>query len=124
MNRLKVQELADKFIQENNPTGWFEELYSQAKGDSQQIPWADLTVNHNNLTESLKINQIQGKGILLIICRGREVEEEIKNLPYPLTKKELSFFEELGLNKITFEDYLESENQTVRRFRIQYSKVI
>lgn len=32
----------------NDPTGWFEELYSSAKGDESAIPWADLKVNSNS----------------------------------------------------------------------------
>ena len=54
----KVRELANQFIQQGNPTGWFEPLYSQAKGDTSQIPWADLIVNPN-LSEWLEKNQIE-----------------------------------------------------------------
>ncbi len=217
MSRTKAGQLAAKFIQQNNPTGWFEELYSQAQGDSQEIPWADLTANHN-LVQWLDANHIQGNdrtalvvgsglgddaealsqigfkvtafdiapsaiawsqkrfpdsrvkylvadalkfkkswdnkfnfilesytlqavpdyirqqimkniakylkplGTLLVICRGREVTEELNNLPYPLTKEELTLFEKLGLKNITFEDYIDKENPSIRRFRIQYTK--
>ena len=217
MSRTKARQLAAKFIQQNDPTGWFEELYSQAKGDSQEIPWADLTVNPN-LAQWLDVNQIQGNdktalvigsglgddaealsqigfevtafdiapsaiawsqkrfpdsrvnyvvadalkfekswekkfdfilesytlqsvpdyirqqimqnmtkylrllGTLLVICRGREITEEANDLPYPLTKEELTLFEELGLKNITFEDYIDKKNTPTRRFRIQYTK--
>ncbi|MGK7893932.1 MAG: class I SAM-dependent methyltransferase [Xenococcus sp. (in: cyanobacteria)] len=217
MSRTKARQLAAKFIQNNDHIGWFEELYSQAKGDSQEIPWADLTANHN-LTQWLDTNYIQGNdrtalvvgsglgddaealsqigfevtgfdiapsaiawsqkrfpdskvkylvadalkfekswenkfdfilesytlqavpdyirqqimkniakylkplGTLLVICRGREVTEELNDLPYPLTKEELTLFEKLGLKNITFEDYIDPENPPVRRFRIQYTK--
>lgn len=217
MSRTKARQLAAKFIQQNDPTGWFEELYSQAKGDSQEVPWADLTVNPN-LAQWLDANHIQGDdqtalvvgsglgddaealsqigfevtgfdiapsaiawsqkrfpvsrvkyvvadalkfekswenkfdfileaytlqsvpdyirhqimknmtkylrplGTLLVICRGREITEEVNDLPYPLTKEELTLFEELGLKNITFEDYIDKKNSPVRRFRIQYTK--
>ena len=217
MSRTRARQIAAKFIQQNDPTGWFEELYSQAKGNSQEIPWADLTVNPN-LAQWLDANHIQGDeqtalvigsglgddaealskigfevtgldiapsaiawsqkrfptskvkyvvadalkfektwenkfnfilesytlqsvpnyirqqimknitkylrplGTLLVICRGREITEEVNDLPYPLTKEELILFENLGLNKITFEDYIDQENSLVRRFRIQYTK--
>ncbi len=217
MSRTKARQLAAKFIQQNDPTGWFEELYSQAKGDSQEIPWADLTVNPN-LAQWLDVNQIQGNdktalvigsglgddaealsqigfevtafdiapsaiawsqkrfpdsrvnyvvadalkfekswekkfdfilesytlqsvpdyirqqimqnmtkylralGTLLVICRGREITEEANDLPYPLTKEELTLFEELGLKNITFEDYIDKKNTPTRRFRIQYTQ--
>ena len=217
MSRTKARQLAAKFILQNDPTGWFEELYSQAKGDSQEIPWADLTVNRN-LAQWLDANQIQGNdktalvvgsglgddaealskigfevtgfdiassaiawsqkrfptskvkyvvadalkfektwenkfdfilesytlqsvpdhirqqimknitkylrplGTLLVICRGREITEEINDLPYPLNKDELALFEQLGLKNITFEDYIDKKNPPTRRFRIQYTK--
>ncbi len=34
--------MADQYISNNNPTGWFEALYNQAKGDSSAVPWANL----------------------------------------------------------------------------------
>lgn len=217
MSRTKARQLATKFLEQNDPTGWFEKLYSQAQGDSQAIPWADLTANPN-LTQWLDANGIQGNarkalvvgsglgddaealskigfevtafdiapsaiawsqkrfprsrvdyvvadalkfqqswennfdfilesytlqavpndirqqimknitkylkpwGLLLVICRGREITEELNGLPYPLTKEELALFKELGLNQIKLEDYIDQENPPVRRFRIQYTK--
>ncbi len=216
--RNKVRELANQFIQQGNPTGWFETLYSQAKGDTSQIPWANLVVNPN-LSQWLETNQILGggkkalvvgcglgddaealaqrdftvtgfdisasaiawckqrfpdsqvnyvvanalnrepswqedfdfilesytlqavpslvrnqiiktiveylapQGTLLIICRGRDKLEDIARYPpYPLTQEELTVIEELGLKKVTLEDYIDSETSPVRRFRIQYFK--
>ncbi len=217
MNRTKARQIAAKFIEQNDPTGWFEELYSQANGNSQEIPWADLTANPN-LTRWLDANYIQGNdkkalvvgsglgddaetlselgfevtafdiapsaiawsqkrfpaskvkylvadalklekswenkfdfilesytlqavpdfirqqiiknitkylkplGTLLVICRGREITEELTDLPYPLTKEELALFKELGLKQITLEDYIDKEDPPVRRFRVQYTK--
>ena len=209
MSQTKARQLADKFIAQNNPTGWFEELYAQAKGDSQAIPWANLTVNPNlaqwlskhlksrNQEKALVIGSglgddaealsqigftvtafdiapsaiawsqerfptsrvkyvvadagkfeptwenrfdfilesytlqsvpddirqqiiknmtkyLKPQGTLLIICRGRDITEEVKDLPYPLTKEELSLFDKLGLNKIIFEDYLDQTTPPVR----------
>ena len=67
--RTRTKELAYQFLQQNNPTGWFEVLYSQAKGDTSQIPWADLSVNPN-LSEWLENNQIQEekKKALVVSC--------------------------------------------------------
>ena len=39
-NPTRVSELSAKYIQQDDPTGWFEELYSQAEGETGQIPWA------------------------------------------------------------------------------------
>src|SRR5690606_16467942 len=38
-------ELADQFASGGDPTGWFEELYREAAGDNEKIPWADLEPN-------------------------------------------------------------------------------
>jgi len=43
--RENAKELADRFIKEGNPTGWFEALYAEAAGDNEKIPWADLEPN-------------------------------------------------------------------------------
>ncbi|WP_036481024.1 bifunctional 2-polyprenyl-6-hydroxyphenol methylase/3-demethylubiquinol 3-O-methyltransferase UbiG [Myxosarcina sp. GI1] len=58
-------------------------------------------------------------GKLLVICRGREIDEPANELPYPLTKTELAYFEELGLQQVSFEECGDSQ---VRRFRIVYTK--
>lgn len=222
----KAQELAQRFYEVNDPTGWFEELYEGAKGDETAIPWANLEVNPN-LASWIETNKLQNKlqgeektalvvgcglgddaealsnlgfdvwgfdisptaiawcqkrfpnsvvnylvddllnptiindqqfdfilesytlqalpgeirpqgiktiaqllppgGRLLVICRGRNINQPALNLPYPLTKEELGYFAELGLRQIKFEDYIEnikdrkSSKQSVRRFRIEYT---
>ena len=214
-NISKVQELARKSHSRNDPIGWFEELYSSAKGDESVIPWADLTVNPN-LAGWIKNTNINGegktalvvgcglgddaealaaigfevtgfdisptaiawcqkrfpnsqvnyvvddllapniisdrqydfilesytlqalpatvrsqgmesiskllapKGRLLIICRGREPEQTISNVPFPLTKEELNYFQHLGLEEVNFEDYTD-KSKPIRRFRIEYT---
>ena len=213
----KVQKLAQKSYARNDPTSWFEELYSQAKGNESEIPWAKLTVNPN-LDNWIEENNIQGEGKtalvvgcglgddaealaklgfkltgfdisstaiawchqrfpdsevdyivddllnpttinnskfdfilesytlqalpakvrpqgmesiskllapqgrLLVICRGRDIDEPATSLPYPLTKEELAYFERLGLKRVKFEDYTNQTNM-VRRFRIEYKSI-
>ena len=63
-------------------------------------------------------------GILLVIARGREENEREGKMPWPLTKKELLLFEDHGLQKMTFEDYIENEEPPVRRFRATYRKAV
>ena len=214
-NLSRVQELAQKSYARNDPTGWFEELYSTAVGDESAIPWAKLQVNPNLASwiekdlqgrgktalvvgsglgddaEALaelgfevtgfdisptaiawcqrrfpntKVNYIvddllqpsqigdrqfdfilesytlqalpasvrpQGMktiarllasgGTLLIICRGRDADEPTKDLPFPLTKEELTYFEELGLQRVEFEDYIQPKDSSIRRFRVEYT---
>lgn len=59
-------------------------------------------------------------GQLLVIARGREEIDPPGQMPYPLTRRELATFENLGLSSQSFEDYLDKENPPVRRFRALY----
>jgi SAM-dependent methyltransferase len=215
-NRNRVRQLAAIYLQEDDPTGWFEELYFSAQGNEAAIPWADLTVNPN-LASWLDENKIQGNGKtalvvgcglgddaealanigfavtafdiaptaiawcqqrfpqshvnyivedllnpnllidrqfdfilesytlqalpakirqraieqiarsiaplgkLLVICRGRGVNQPEGELPWPLTKEELNYFVDLGLQQVKFEDYLDI---SVRRFRVEYRSLL
>ena len=212
--RSRVQELSAKSYARQDPTGWFEELYTAASGDESAIPWAKSTVN-SSLASWIKTKQPQGngktalvvgsglgddaeaiaelgfqvtgfdisptaiawskkrfpnsqvnylvddllnpsqinqskydlvlesytlqalpaqvrpkgietisqlvarQGTLLIICRGREESQPATSLPFPLTKSELAYFEQLSLQQVQFDDYLD-EKSSIRRFRIEY----
>ena len=59
-------------------------------------------------------------GTLLVIARGREPGESEGKMPWPLTKAELSLFETHDLKQVSFEDYMDSEDPPVRRFRATY----
>jgi ubiquinone/menaquinone biosynthesis C-methylase UbiE len=61
-------------------------------------------------------------GTLLAITRGREPRESEGKMPWPLTKDELSLFEAQGLKEVSFEDYMDSEEPPVRRFRATYRR--
>ena len=213
-----VSQLATRYIQNNDPTGWFEKLYSQAEGDTSQVPWAKSTVNPH-LASWLENNNVEGRGqralvvgcglgddaealsgvgfkvtgfdvspsaiawcqkrfpdtsvnyvvsdalkaepawqekfdfilesytlqavpesfrqrimstianylapggILLIICRGRNSEEDAGvSPPWALTKEELTFFKRLKLAEVSFEDYFDTNQPPIRRFLLQYVK--
>ena len=60
-------------------------------------------------------------GTLLVICRGREAHEPVSDLPFPLTREELTYFEQLGLTLVKFEDYIQPKNSSIRRFRQEYT---
>jgi SAM-dependent methyltransferase len=215
----RVKNLAQKYLDSNNPTGWFEELYANAGGNENTIPWARSSVNPN-LADWIEKNQPQGAGKtalivgcglgddteavadlgfqtvafdisptaiswckqrfpnsqvnylvddllqpdrlagqkfdfvlesytlqalpatvrpkaiaslpqfvapggkLLIICRGRELDEPEGELPWHLTREELAQLEALGLEQVAFEDYSDSKsNPPIRRFRIEYINI-
>jgi SAM-dependent methyltransferase len=62
-------------------------------------------------------------GTLLVIARAREPEEPEGNMPWPITKEELSLFRLHKLQEISFEDYMDTEDPPVRRFRVTYNKL-
>jgi 2-polyprenyl-3-methyl-5-hydroxy-6-metoxy-1,4-benzoquinol methylase len=61
-------------------------------------------------------------GSLLLICRGREESESPGAMPWPLTRRELQSLAGHGLREMSFEDYSDTENPPVRRFRVHYIK--
>jgi SAM-dependent methyltransferase len=61
-------------------------------------------------------------GTLLVVARGRESNESEGKMPWPLTKDELSLFKAGGLKEVYFEDYMDSEDPPVRRFRATYKR--
>jgi SAM-dependent methyltransferase len=61
-------------------------------------------------------------GTLLVVARGREPNESEGKMPWPLTKDELSLFKAGGLKEVFFEDYMDSEDPPVRRFRATYRR--
>lgn len=59
-------------------------------------------------------------GILLLIARGRQPEEDQGTMPYPLTRGELAAFSRNGLKEFSFEDFMDGESPPVRHFRVEY----
>jgi SAM-dependent methyltransferase len=58
-------------------------------------------------------------GVLLLVSRGREPEDDPGAMPWPLTRDELSPFQRAGLTETSFEDYWDGEDPPVRRFRVE-----
>jgi SAM-dependent methyltransferase len=59
-------------------------------------------------------------GTLLVVARGREVSEDRGAMPWPLVKGEFEIFTQHGLAAVAFDDYFDSEDPPVRRFRAEY----
>ncbi len=214
--RENTKKLAAKFIEKGDPTGWFDELYAEAAGDNEHIPWADLIPNRfltrwaetanlqgngrnalvvgcglgddakflddlgfrvtafdvspkaiewarkihaetdidfqtadlfdapedwqNAFDFVLEVYTIQAlplnmrektidaissfvaeNGELIVVTRGREDDEEPEGLPWALSHKDLSRFEENGLKQINFTEMLDEEDG-FRRFVVEYEK--
>jgi hypothetical protein len=44
-HRATAREIARHYLEAGDPLGWFEELYTNARGEASIIPWADLKPN-------------------------------------------------------------------------------
>ena len=61
-------------------------------------------------------------GKLLVIARGREPNEPLGQMPWPLTKLEIDGFLRAGLVEKSFENFLDDEDPPSRRFRALYER--
>ena len=61
-------------------------------------------------------------GDLIVVSRARESSEPRGEMPWPLTRDELTQFEEEGLECLQFDDYVDDEIPPIRRFRALYRK--
>ena len=61
-------------------------------------------------------------GTLLVVARGRGEDDDPGLMPWPLTIDEMARFERSGLTTVAFEDYMDPDEPTVRRFRATYAR--
>lgn len=87
----KVKLLATESLQKSDPSAWFEILYSEANGDSSQVPWARLTP-HPQFQDWLNLRAIQGKGksTLVIGCGLGDDAEALQALRFQVTAFDIS----------------------------------
>lgn len=65
---------------------------------------------------------VAANGSLLVICGGRDQDDEPGSMPWPLTRAELAMFGRMGLQEVSFEDLLGKEAPFFRHFRVHYHK--
>ena len=89
--RQKIQHLAQEAEDEGDPSGWFEPLYQEAAGDSNQVPWAKLAI-HPFFQDWLSQNPISGSGktALVIGCGLGDDAETLANLDFEVTAFDIS----------------------------------
>ena len=61
-------------------------------------------------------------GTLVVVCRGRDTDEEAGRLPWPLTREQVLAFEAAGLELLTFDDFSDDREPPVRRFRAVFRR--
>jgi SAM-dependent methyltransferase len=65
-------------------------------------------------------NFVAPDGTLVVVTRGREDDEAPQELPWPLSRQDLSQFEKNGLRQTHFEEMWGDEDPPIRRFVIEY----
>jgi len=60
------------------------------------------------------------QGIVLVITRAKDPNEFPEGPPWPVTKNDLALFTQIGLKSQAFEDFIDKEDQPIRRFRAAY----
>ncbi len=87
-----VPSLFNKHMQQNDPTGWFEELYANAQQNPDGVPWAHLRPNVNLTTWQAR-EQHDGCGTpaLVIGCGlGDDAEYIAKQMNHTVTAFDIS----------------------------------
>jgi len=62
------------------------------------------------------------RGKLIVVTRGREDDEEPLELPWALSRKDLSRFETNRLKQTYFEEMFGDEEEPVKRFVVEYKR--
>ncbi len=89
--RNQVRFLATESLQNSDPTGWFETLYLEAKGDVEKVPWARLTL-HPYLQDWLEKYppQTEGKSAVVIGCGLGDDAEALAKLGFKVAAFDIS----------------------------------
>lgn len=67
-------------------------------------------------------NFVELRGKLLVVTRGREDDEIPAELPWALSRMDLSRFEENGFRQVSFEEVPGDEEPPIPRFVVEYLK--
>jgi SAM-dependent methyltransferase len=67
-------------------------------------------------------NFVAPNGKIVVVTRGREDDEEPLELPWALSRKDLSRFEFNGLKQIYFEEMPGDEDEPITRFVVEYER--
>ena len=62
------------------------------------------------------------RGRLLVLCRARDRDDPVGQLPWPLLREELDAFCDHGLVEVSLQSFFDDETPPVRRFRALYQR--
>ncbi|HEX2640336.1 MAG TPA: class I SAM-dependent methyltransferase [Pyrinomonadaceae bacterium] len=91
LKRAHVRELAAKFAEQGDATGWFDALYKEAAGDTDIIPWADLEPNRffREWAESTGLKG-EGRTALVVGCGLGDDAKYLYELGFKVTAFDIS----------------------------------
>ena len=90
VTRILVQLKQEEHFKKQDPLGWFEAVYAEAKGDELAIPWANLTPNPF-LMDWLNQNPMPaGKRALVVGCGLGDDAEELSRRGFSVTAFDIS----------------------------------
>ncbi|MFW9263388.1 class I SAM-dependent methyltransferase [Nostoc sp. CALU 546] len=86
-----IKKLATEALQKSDPSAWFEVLYSKAKGDTAQIPWAKLAP-HPYLQDWFTSHEpfASGQKALVIGCGLGDDAQALASLGFEVTAFDIS----------------------------------
>ncbi len=91
MDRNRVREIAQSFLEKGDPKGWFEALYVEAAERGEAIPWADRVANPMLVAwlDSARVDST-GKRALIVGCGLGDDAERLALLGFDVTAFDIS----------------------------------
>jgi len=125
MNKSKNETQERPSIQEDQPSNWFEPLYSSSNKDGEGVPWANMEA-HPSFANWLKQNSQDGEGkaALVVGCGMGDDAIELESLGFHVTAFDVSATaieyckERFPQSNADFQqaDLLEDQSQWQRKF--------
>ncbi|NNF00930.1 MAG: class I SAM-dependent methyltransferase [Pyrinomonadaceae bacterium] len=86
-----AHKLAESFLEKGDAVGWFEALYSEASGDHEHVPWADLEPNRFLVewAEGVGLNG-NGRSALVVGCGLGDDAKYLYDLGFIVTAFDIS----------------------------------